>query len=228
MPVFDRIPSIDPRNSLYPMRTTHVTRPLRSYTWRHAQLDQGNEGACTGFAATMEAAARPVMVFGYVWELNDDPAKLRELNLVARQIYHDAQRLDDIPGVDYEGSTVLGAMKAGQARGWWTGYRWATGSGVQMAADVAVAVAWSGPVIVGSAWFEGMLGDGTPNGLLLPTGEVLGGHAWLVNRYSLKRNAVWTPNSWGGQGQGWIRLEDLALLLARDGEAAVPVGRKHG
>jgi len=56
---FDRAVRFDERSKEYPIRTLVAAKPLRSFTWRHLQLDQGTEGACTGFSATMEAAARP-------------------------------------------------------------------------------------------------------------------------------------------------------------------------
>lgn len=221
--IFDREIKYDKKSLQYPIRELIGDKKLRSYSWRHIQLDQGTEGACTGFSATMEAAARPKPVFGnpilFPWAR--DP---RPINDIARQVYYRARQLDEWAGENYEGSSVLGAVKAGQEKGWWGEYRWALGPGSQAAAqDIALALGYCGPVMMGSYWYEGMFEP--VNGYLNVTGNIAGGHAWLLTRYSLKRDAFWTPNSWGGAGQGWITRADLVKLLANDGEACIPVTR---
>ena len=180
---------------------------------------------CTGFSATMEAAARPKPYFG-------DPNygttvdKIPRINQLARMLYMRARQLDEWPGEDYEGSSVLGAAKAGQERGWWAEYRWALGPGPERAAqDVILALGYAGPVMMGTNWYEGML---RPRGedWLAVAGNVVGGHAFLLTAYSKARDAVWTPNSWGGEGQGWISRADLVRLLAEEGEACLALQRK--
>jgi hypothetical protein len=219
VPVFDRIPQFDPRSREYPVRALLPAKPPRSYTWRHVQLDQGNEGACVGFACTMEAAARPKPVFG---DPVRHPPDLHQLTTAARDHYRAAQRIDPWPGEAYEGTSVLAGMKVGVDRGYWDEYRWALGPGPAAAAnDVILAVGYAGPVVMGTWWWSGMSGE-----YLRPTGHKLGGHAYLLTSYSKRRDAVWTPNSWGGAGQGWITRADLAALLADDGEAAIPVQRR--
>lgn len=222
---FDRLVSYDDKSLNFPIRTLVGDKPLRSYTWRHVQLDQGNEGACTGFSATMEAAARPAPYFGDpVWV---NQAQRQQLNQTAMDTYHRARQLDEWPGEDYEGSSVLGATKAGMENKWWKEYRWALGPGAEAAAqDVILAIGWHGPVMMGSYWWNDMF-EADAQGYLHPTGGIAGGHAWLLTGYSIKRDAVWTPNSWGGEGQGWIKRADLVALLENDGEACVPVVRNR-
>src|SRR3954468_14566520 len=63
----DRLPSLNERRlAKYPLRPllATVAQKPRAYTWAYVQLDQGNEGACTGFDETTEAAARPKPFFG--------------------------------------------------------------------------------------------------------------------------------------------------------------------
>lgn len=226
-PRLGRIPQFDERSKQYPIRTllAEVAKKRRSYTWScpvgrspsgalpsGGALDQGREGACTGFAIAMEAAARPVLIPGIT-------------NEVAKQIYKRAQQLDEWAGEAYEGSSVLAALKAGIEWGWYREYRWALGPGAEQAEeDLALAVGYRGPAALGTNWYEGMFGADA-DGYLNVTGKVVGGHAYLTNSYSLKRNAYWVPNSWGGAGCGWLRQTDMIRLLDENGEAAIPTIR---
>ncbi len=222
----DRLVSFDERSRAFPVRAVLPDRKPRAYTWRSVTTDQGREGACTGHAVTQEAAARPVPAFGDPLKAPPDVARL---NTVAYSAYRRAQQLDPWPGEEpaYSGSSVLAAVKAGQEQGWWTEYRWALGPGADAAAnDVILSVGYRGPVIMGTYWYEGMYRP-DPNGALNVAGSIVGGHAYLLTSYSIKRDAVFTPNSWGGAGAGWISRADLTRLLAEDGEACVPTVRRH-
>lgn len=210
--VFDRRVRFDERSRNYPVRALIAAdaRP-RSYTWRCEKwLDQGREGACTGFALAHEAAGRPVVVAGIT-------------NITAQDVYHRARELDEWPGEDYEGSSVLGAMKAGMERGWYKEYRWAFGE-----ADLALAIGHCGPAVLGINWYEGML---TPDlfGKIRVSGAVAGGHAILCNGYNARRREYRLHNSWGedwGQrGECIIGADDMARLLREQGEACIPVVR---
>jgi len=212
---FDRRVKFDPRSRQFPIRSLIAdAKKPRSYTWRcPVNLDQGREGACTGFATAHEAAARPVMV-------------KRVTNAVARAVYKRAQQLDEWPGENYEGSSVLGAVKAGKERGWYLEYRWAFSE-----EDLALAVGYKGPAILGIDWFDGM---GTPNkeGIIKVSGKVRGGHAILCNGISIRKGLYRLHNSWGLRwginGDCFISRKDMMYLLARQGEACVPVLRAYG
>lgn len=221
---FDRLPEFDERSRSFPIRAVVGFKPARSYSWRSYVTDQGRQGACVGHAVTQEAAARPKPVFG---DPVHNPAPLALLESTARQVYAEAQRVDQWPGEepDYAGTSVLAGMKVGHARGWWSQYRWALGPGADAAAnDVILALGYAGPVVMGTAWRAGMW-EADLDGYLRASGANEGGHAYLLTRYSKPRDAVYTPNSWGGAGAGWITRADLASLLADQGEAAIPVGR---
>lgn len=224
----DRIPLYDEQSEAYPIRPLFAAEDLReprSYSWAYTQLDQGREGACTGFSVTMEAAARPAPYFG---DPVRQPPDLASLDRIARDTYRRAQELDEWPGEEYEGSSVLAAMKAGQEQGWYDEYRWALGPGPEAAAqDVIMALGYFGPVVMGTYWFEDMYEPVGEEGFLDATGEPIGGHAYVLTRYSKRYDAVWTPNSWGGHGQGWIRRADLVKLLDMDGEACIPMKRNR-
>lgn len=223
-PRLDRFEQFDVRSRAYPIRALIGTGGVRSYTWRHYVTDQGQQGACVGHACTQEAAARPSPVYG---DPVRNPVAVTTLNDDARAVYRRAQQLDSWEGEEptYSGTSVLAGAQAGQERGWWSEYRWALGPGPDAAAqDVILALSYAGPVIMGTVWRSGMW---RPNekGYLRAIGNDEGGHAYLLVSYSAKRDAVWTPNSWGGAGQGWITRTDLVSLLAAGGEACIPIRR---
>jgi hypothetical protein len=76
---------------------------------KHLVLDQGEEGACTGFGL---AAAINFLL----WEKNGYQAKgLRTVS--PRMLYHMARMYDEWAGEDYEGSSCRGAMKGWHRHG---------------------------------------------------------------------------------------------------------------
>jgi hypothetical protein len=213
-PRLDRCVHFDERSRNFPIRALipAVAKP-RGYTWSvGVQLDQGHEGACTGFAVAHEAAARPVVV------PNID-------NALARKIYYRARQLDEWEGEDYEGSSVLAAVKAGQEAGLYGEYRWAFGLD-----DLILAVGYKGPAILGIPWYTGMMRPDS-EGFLRVSGIVEGGHAILTNRVSVRRSVRARQrffelyNSWGGEANGKVTDADMDRLLHERGEACIPVKR---
>lgn len=224
-PRLDRIPSFDPRSRRFPVRSvlaevTGSDRPaLRSFTWNIAGpvLDQGNEGACVGFA--------------HSGRVMSDPDRDRDIDdAYARLVYRDAQKVDEWPGENYEGTSVLAGAKVLAARGEYTGYHWAFSI-----EDVLWSIGYLGPVVLGIPWLTGMFTP-RPSGLLDVIGPVEGGHAILARGVRLKARltgegldpieVVRLRNSWGAWGplggDCYLRVEDLERLLKADGDACVP------
>lgn len=220
MPALGRIPQFDQRSRAFPIRTLVAARTPRSYTWScGATLDQGAEGSCVGHAWAHELVARPVVVAGI------DHA-------TAVGLYYAAQGLDAwdggaYPGADpfYEGTSVLAGAKAVQNAGYITEYRWAFGL-----EDLVLGLGYHGPAVLGIEWHDAMF-DPDADGLLHVSGGVAGGHAILANGVSVRRRLVRLHNSWGPgwgvNGEAFIGFDDLATLLAADGEACIPVGRRR-
>jgi len=212
---FGRLKEFDLRSRGYSIRALiGVGAKPRSYTWRCTlQLDQGSTPACTGFSVTHEAAARPVEVPNLT-------------NATALKIYKRAQVLDDFPGTDYEGSSVLGAVKAGMEKKWYGSYRWAFGE-----ADLALAVGYKGPVILGVDWYSGMM-EPDSKGIIEPTGTLEGGHAILCVGVNLKTGLYRLHNSWGQSfginGDCFMLRDDMDWLLRQEGEACIPIARGQG
>lgn len=204
----------DPRSLAYKVRATGEVRSAR---WERVApiLDQGNVGACTGFAAAGVLGTKPSH-----WEPITDQFAL--------QLYMAATKLDSFPGEyppDDTGSSGLAVAKACQAIGAISGYKHITSL---TAAHTAIQ---AGPFIVGSNWYESMFtpaGDfeDQPKGFIdTPQGQVAGGHEYECLGYDAAAGLWRFANSWGdGWGdKGYFSYTDatFAKLLAEDGDATV-------
>lgn len=226
-PRLDWQPRHDPRSLNYLVRDTlTVTETYYPKFWdMGAVLNQGREGACVGFGWTGEllASPRPHLV------------SEQRGNEYARQYYYRCKEIDEWEGVDYEGTSVLAGAKVARELGYIPEYRWAVSID-----DVRDSVITKGPVVIGIPWLSGMY-DTRPSGLVDVSGDTVGGHCILLTGYHPSMRIPgedWHArfevfrwrNSWGTSygksGTGLIRMEDLRDLLARWGEACVPVGRK--
>lgn len=212
-PRLDRRARFDEQSRQYraadrlPRRATQ--RGPRSFTWScPVWLDQGQEGACTGFGTGQALAARP-------------RSRADIDNAYAQVIYRRARQLDEWPGEDYDGSSVLGAMLAAREFGDITGFDWVFGG----AEELALIIGWSAPAVLGIDWLAGMA-QTDERGYITATGGLLGGHAILCNGVNVKARTFRLHNSWGPDwgvsGDAFISWSDMDLLLSRQGEAAVP------
>jgi hypothetical protein len=107
-----------------------VHRFLRGYTKAGLILNQGQEGACTGFGLTC--------VINYLrWMKSGLPEKFESVS--PRMLYTLARRYDEYQGENYEGSSCRGALK-----GWFN-------NGVCLESDWPYAPAKSNPAMYGFA-----------------------------------------------------------------------------
>lgn len=123
---FDARPDrIDLRDRVYqpklvslPSRYPHI-ESIDQYLPAYAKslvLDQGEEGACTGFGLA-------AVVNFLQWKNNG--YQVRNLKTVSpRMLYHMARMYDEWPGEDYEGSSCRGAMKGWHRHGVCTDPTW--------------------------------------------------------------------------------------------------------
>jgi hypothetical protein len=134
-------------------------------------------------------------------------------------VYHWAQLVDEWPGEDYDGTSVRAGFQVLQTQGHIKNYVWA-----QSEYDIFDFVASTGPVVMGTNWYDGMF-DPDSAGVLNLTGAVVGGHAWLL--YGVTADFYLMQNSWGlwglPGGTAKIRRADVARLLQEDGEAGAGV-----
>lgn len=202
----------DPRSLNYTVRKT-VGPNLRSRTcqWKRTLwLDQGQEGACTGFGFSHVLGTTPRK---YVKQTIDDA--------FAHQRYVRARQCDEWPGEDYEGSSVLGAMQAGKQDSLVSAYNWCTTMD-----EIKHAVSYLGPIEIGIDWYESMFDVDSEGFVRIGNSQIAGGHALQVGGIDLVRGAFRLDNSWGKDwgrnGSAWITFTDMEQLLSQQGEFCLP------
>jgi hypothetical protein len=230
-------PRFDERSKAFRYGATQLPEKSRLWSAGPDVLDQGQEGACVGFACAGEAAASPVRV-------------KRITDAYALGIYRLAQqKYDEWPGEAYSGTSVLAGCLAGRDLGLWSGFRWALS-----AEELAAAVAGLGPAVIGVEWREGSY-DTDPKGVIHPSGRIVGGHALCVLGYlnpahhsewmkkRLIRLDLWNGlqslngqpafcavNSWGPSygknGLFLIPLDVMRAWVKGGAELAIPQQRK--
>lgn len=205
---YNHISRFDERSRMYGIADAiNGQLPLKSRSWDcPVTLNQGSEGACTGFAVAHDLNAKPSPL-----------VPVTKAQAIA--LYKRAKQIDEWPGDGYEGSSVLAAVKAAREKGWVKSFSWAFG-----VEDLALALGYVGPAVLGIPWLSGME---TPDkgGVIKATGAVRGGHAILCNAFDngnemFRLHNSWGPR-WGIKGECWIGWKDMAKLLGLQGEACV-------
>lgn len=173
------------------------------------RLDQGREGACVGFARTINYNASPG-----IHHLD---------NQYAHDLYKRAQELDEWEGTNYEGTSVRAGAKAAVEKGLISVYRFTQ--------DVEEMLLWllnHGPVTLGTNWYEGMFEAKKQNGYYIePTGQIAGGHSYTLTEVRRLRDAkdyVGFQNSWGDDwgyhGKAKMTIDTLRHLVGEEDAAA--------
>ena len=205
--------------SRWPLHDLHKLVPVKRVT--HEQYDglvfnlevEGDRSYIANFAVVHNCV-------GYGWHgllrayphLQRDPMPI--------PLYHQAQVNDEFRGEDYEGSSVRGGAKALKLAGKLTNYAWAF--------DLETVLNWigtHGPVVLGTDWYDGMMtADAT--GLVAPSGDLAGGHAYVAIGYDDPSHRLLCQNSWGKDwgvnGRFYMHYEDISALIATNGEACTP------
>lgn len=199
-----------------------IVRKLRKLTHGTTGgiLNQGQIGACTGFATAKACNSRPI-----IDPLKGDKTLTNEDGL---DLYHRATIADGYPGEwppDDTGSSGLAACKGAKDRGLITSYRWAFNL------DDALQALMRGCILIGISWYEGF-DRPRSDGLVTISGSVRGGHELCVRGYdptvssSASQALIWLDNSWtdgwGLKGRCCMTVATLEVLLADGGDVAVP------
>ena len=99
-----------------------IKRFMGAYTQAGLILNQGQEGACTGFGLAS--------VVNYLrWRAAKMPKQLESVS--PRMLYHFARRYDEYEGEDYDGSSCRGALKGWYHNGVCVESRWPYAAGAE-------------------------------------------------------------------------------------------------
>jgi hypothetical protein len=199
--------------------------PLQTYQKARVPiLDQGVEGACTGFALA-------TVVHYLLHQRKVVPDRTR---VSPRMLYEMARRYDEWPGETYSGSSARGAMKGWHKHGVRAEKVWpySPNEAGQLTDDRAsdalrrplgayfrvnhrdLVAMHSAISEVGILYATGMVHDGwmavPRTGLIEPMASPLGGHAFAIVGYD--ERGFWIQNSWGKKwghdGFGLVSYDD--------------------
>jgi hypothetical protein len=162
---------------------------------------------------------------GYAWAhfIDDGPIShnIPHPNINPTLIYTEAQKYDQWPGENYDGTSVRGGAKYLHKTGKIKSYLWTYDIKVLISTLLTV-----GPVVVGTNWYHGMF---FPNrdGIIKPTGRLAGGHAYVLNGVDTTRQLFRIKNSWGRNwgvsGHAFISFSDMQRLIMQNGEVCLAI-----
>lgn len=224
-----RADTLDFRDRMYVPALIEVATeiPLSDYLeYDVPLLDQGREGACTGYALATVA--------NYLLRRRKHIPDLRQVS--ARMLYELARRYDEWPGEDYSGSSARGAMKGWNKHGVCSDAVYpskANGGGQPPRLDdergkeaqqrplgayfrvnhkdlvaMHAAIAEVGVLFATATVHQGWNRVGA-DGVIPYSDEILGGHAFAIVAYDAE--GFWLQNSWAPWGKnqmGRISYDD--------------------
>jgi len=201
--VFGRIVVKDDRDNKFRLASQQSATELKQKYWRSTwKGNQLEEPACIGFAWNGWLTNAPFKQF---------------LNPLG--IYNLAKFFDEWAGEEYSGTSVRAGAKVLKILGYIKEYRW--GFTID---EVVNALLTTGPVVVGTNWYESMSGS---TGLITIKGKIEGGHAYYLNGVDKRKELIRMQNSWGSlwgnKGTASITFKDFERLLSEDGEACIGI-----
>lgn len=182
-------------------------------------LDQGQVGSCTGHAATKAVS------YGALWTPPVDNALHQsdadQCHQYAVSVYSAATAIDPYTGVyppTDTGSDGLSVAKVLQGRGLISGYQHATSF------DAVLTALSRQAVIVGTTWRNDMFAP-DDTGRIHVSGDVAGGHEYVLDQLDVENRRIWMQNSWGSgwgkYGRGWFTYEDFQTLMSDYGDCTI-------
>lgn len=141
------------------------------------------------------------------------------------EFYEKCQLWDQIPGNDYDGTTVRAGAKVLQKLGIIGEYRWA-----KTIDEVIAVVTHIGPMVVGTRWTQNMGRPTSHRYIMRPTGNENGHHAYLINGIDNNKELFRIKNSWGrnwaDRGHAYMSFRNFERVLDDRGEACVAFENK--
>jgi hypothetical protein len=177
----------------------------KEWEYNGLALNQRQTNGCVGFSAAGWGICDPVQ----------DPFT----DMDGLRIYKLCKIKDGEPDLD-NGSTMRTQAQVLKDLGMIQNYAFA-----YTVEEVAWWILNRGPVLIGTDWTYGMW-DVDGSGIIHPTGEVAGGHAYFFrgktsNDY-LRGRSSW-GSEWGLNGEFFMSMEDVDKLLHHGGEAIAAV-----
>jgi hypothetical protein len=211
------LPTCGLRLQTFPRTLARIASPPLAATkraWRPAPgISQGNVPQCA--------------IFSQGAHLGSSPNAKRSPVERYPELYKSAQDVDEIPGNNYDGTTLLGAFKAFQLAGFYgRNAKPVVGTTIE---QLVFCLREIGPVCWGSEWTMG-LEMPRKDGEIRPTGVNLGGHGVLVHAIEMDSKGKgriyltnWRGLNWGMGGRAWMSLQNAQRLLNAGGQfLAVP------
>ena len=213
----------DPRDAKYPLSaimpvgTSKKIKSKHHLMGRGLQLrSQGNTPHCVRYHCAHLLQANPIV--------RADAFPLTE------ELYPWAQRNDEWPGENYDGTSLRAGYKYLLMQGLISGFYWARNMDEVRQFLTLPKAEGGGPLGTGIDWWSGMDNmqrkeDYTKANLWTPTGRYRGGHALVISGYSTptaKRSGMFRFwNSHAGNFAGWMEESAVEYLLFQaNGEAA--------
>lgn len=222
-PLLGRHINLDSRSKGYAIQPVAATVASVRHDAHIGILNQGNVGACTGFASTACAYREPFSTLP-----GGQPWRYAPTNAGGLDWYHENTAEDGFPGTyspDDTGSDGLTSSKVAKEAGVCSGYQAA------LDLDSSLLALMAAPGITGIPWYSSMF---TPDGAGLLDVDVrsglAGGHELCVDEIvaaDAPGNGtgvllVGGPNSWdvtwGMRGRWYLRATDWWELRKRDGD----------
>lgn len=211
-----RLRAADPRDRRFALQAMMGVEITKYKMWNNPGIyDQGGTAQCVAYSTKKLLTAGPITnpLSKHPWDFT--------------QFYDLCQDNDEWAGDNYDGTSVRAAFKVAKQAGLISEYNWAF--------DEPTARAYVGlvsPMVVGTDWHMDMF---TPDrwGYITPSGQLAGGHAYLLVGLDPKRQhpitghvgAYRVANSWGTgwgeNGRAWISFQHMAALIENWGEAAL-------
>jgi hypothetical protein len=217
LPALGRRYAFDPRDQQFPLRAVvapaQTVADIKIKYWPGLDYwgNQGQVSACCGYSAVHLLHSSPITYRKQIPVY--DPVSL----------YREAQKVDEWPGEDYEGTSVRAVMKVLQDAGFIESYHWAVSL---LALRTAVK---SSPVVVGTNWYEDMFFP-DKKGKIKIGGSIAGGHAYLIDGINENTETFRIKNSWGRswgrRGYAYISFENMQQLMSEEGEICLAIEKK--